>query len=348
VKAMVFEAVGKKSWQDCPAPQLRQPTDAIVRIRKTTICGTDLHILRGSVETTQPGRILGHEGIGHIVQAGDAVSRFAVGDKVLISCITACGRCDHCEIGFHGHCRDGGWLLGNEIDGCQAEFVRVPHADHSLHALPEGGSDDAYVMLSDILPTGLEVGVMEGGVREGSVVAVIGVGPVGLAAIVGCRSRRPGQIIAVDRDPNRLEVARSLGATHAIRNEDGCAAQRILQMTGGQGVHVAIEAIGTPAGWDICEEIVAAGGHIAILGVHGKSVTLHLERMWKRNFTLTAGLVHTHTIPLLLEQVARGEIEPEQLISHRFALSEAMQAYDVFANAAHHRALKVLLENDRT
>jgi alcohol dehydrogenase len=348
MKALIYHGSGRLALEDRPRPTLQKPTDAIVRIEKTTICGTDLHILRGHVPTAEAGRILGHEGVGIVVETGTAVQDYRVGDRVLISCITACRRCPACAEGFYGHCDDGGWILGNVIDGCQAEYVRIPHIDGSAYPLPHGVDADAYVMLSDILPTGLEVGVEDGQVKEGSVVAVIGAGPVGLATVVAAALRRPSRLIVVDLDAYRLEVARSLGATDCLDNSEGAAARVIMEMTHGRGVDVAIEAIGTPPGWYLCEDIVASGGNIAILGVHGKSVTLHLERMWKRNFTLTAGLVHTTTIPKLKAAVDAGTIDPTRLISHHFGLSQLENAYDVFGNAARHQALKVILSNDCT
>jgi len=305
--------------------------------------------LHGNVETCSFGRILGHEGIGYIHSVGSKVSRFKVGDKVLISCITSCGKCDRCvkEKAF-GHCEDGGWLLGNTIDGCQAEYVKIPHADFSLYNVKKewGGNEDAIVMLSDILPTGLEVGVVAGRIKEGDSVAVVGVGPVGLATIMAATAFKPSQLIAIDVDQNRLNVARSLGATHVIDNSDGTAVDQVMKLTGRKGIQVVIEAIGTPKGWDICENIVCAGGNIALLGVHGKPVTLHLERMWKHNFTLTAGLVHTDTIPALMQRTLDKAINPLNLISHRFKMSQMMEAYDTFSNASKHKSLKVIIEND--
>lgn len=348
MKALVYHGPGKQALEQRPRPGLRAPTDAIVRIEHTTICGTDLHIMRGHVPTTAPGRILGHEGVGVIVEAGPAVTKHKVGDRVLLSCITSCGRCRYCARGFYGHCEDGGWQLGNTIDGCQAEYVRIPHVDGSAHALPAGADPADYVMLSDILPTGLEVGVVDGQVAEGCTLTIVGAGPVGLAALLGALPRKPSRIFVVDLDPHRLEVARAMGATDLLDNRDGQAAQTILEQTGGRGVDVAIEAIGTPPGWYLCEDIVAAGGRIAILGVHGAPVTLHLERMWRRNFTLTAGLVHTTSIPALMREVEEGRIQPRRLASHRFELGQILQAYEVFGNAAKHQALKVLLSNVET
>ncbi len=346
MKALVFIGTNQKEWKEQPRPTIVKSTDVIVRMHKTTICGTDLHILHGNVETVTPGRILGHEGIGFVSEIGKDVQRFQVGDKVLISCITSCGHCENCKIDFYGHCKDGGWQLGNTIDGCQAEYVRIPHGDFSLYHVPEDAEEDGFVMLSDVLPTGLEVGVLEGKVRAGCSVAVVGVGPIGLSSIISATAFSPSKIMAIDMDPNRLQVACELGATHSINNSDGSAVDQIMQLTHGKGVDVAIEAIGTPIGWDICENIVAAGGNIAILGVHGKSVTLHLERMWKRNFTLTAGLVHTSSIPTLMDRVMSGAINPKLLINQAFKLSEMERAYEVFGNASKYKALKVLIEND--
>ena len=347
MKALVYYGASEKKWEDRKEPQLQVPTDAIVRIDKTTICGTDLHIMKGNVPTVGKGRILGHEGIGIIEEIGSGVTEHKVGDKVLISCITSCGKCANCKKMRYGHCTDGGWVLGNTIDGCQAEYVRIPHANNSLYALP-ADADDSLVMLSDILPTGLEVGVMEGKVTPGATLAIVGAGPVGLAALMTAQFYSPARIIMIDLDDNRLNVAANLGATDLINNRDGSAIEQVKRLTKGQGVDITIEAIGTPAGWDICEHIVAAGGNIAILGVHGKAVTLHLEEMWKRNFTMTAGLVHTHTIPMLLATVQSKKLDPRQLISHHLGLSEMDHAYEVFTHAAHHQALKVLITNDVT
>jgi alcohol dehydrogenase len=346
MKALVYYGSQTQKWEDKPEPKICFPTDAIVRMKKTTICGTDLHIMKGNVPTVDSGRILGHEGIGVIEEIGAGVTEHKVGDTVLISCITSCGKCSNCKKGSYGHCIHGGWLLGNTIDGCQAEYVRIPHADGSVHQIPAGADEEALVMLSDILPTGLEVGVLEGKVHPGCTLAIVGGGPVGLAALLTAQFYSPARIIVIDLDNNRLKVAEALGATDVINNRDGKAVDEVMKLTKGHGVDVVIEAIGTPAGWDICENIVAAGGNIAILGVHGKSVTLHLEQMWKRNFTLTAGLVHTTSIPMLMKAVQSGRIEPRQLISHHLGLSEMLHAYDVFETAAKYQALKVMMTND--
>ena len=328
-----------------PKPVLLEPTDAIVRVTKTTICGTDLHILKGDLPSVTAGRILGHEGIGLVEQAGAGVGRFRAGDRVLISCITACGRCDSCRRGMPSHCELGGWILGNTIDGTQAEYVRIPFADTSLYALPEGVDEEAMVMLSDILPTGYECGVLNGAVKPGDTVAIIGAGPVGLSALLTAQFYAPARILVIDLDDNRLEVAKQFGATEVINSTDGKAVEKVMALTGGKGVDVAIEAVGVPATFNICQEIIGAGGHLANIGVHGTSVNLRLEKLWSQNITLTTRLVDAVTTPLLLRTVLAGRLEPKQLITHRFKLAQIIEAYDTFGNAGKERALKVIVTN---
>lgn len=344
MKALVFHGAGKKAWEDRPKPTVQEPTDAIVRITTSTICGTDLHILKGDVPAVTDGRILGHEGVGVIEEVGPAVSNFKKGDKALISCITACGRCDYCKEGVYSHCRNGGWILGHKIDGTQAEYVRIPYADTSLYKLDPQANEEALVMLSDILPTGFEIGVKKGNVQPGKTVAVVGAGPIGLAAILTAQLYGPSEIIAIDLDDNRLDVAKRFGATKTFNSKDGKAARKVLDDTGGEGVDVAIEAVGIPATFDICQEIVKAGGHIANVGVHGKPVQFQLDRLWIQNITLTTGLVDTFTTPMLLKMVRAGKLQPEQLATHRFSLQDTMKAYDTFANAAQEKTLKVVLK----
>ena len=346
MKALVFHGPGKRAWEDRPRPALRGAGDAIVRLTTSTICGTDLHILKGDVPSVTDGRILGHEGIGVIEELGAAVSGFHVGERVLISCVTACLRCDFCRRGMYSHCRDGGWILGNTIDGTQAEYVRIPHADGSLHAFPAGGDEEALVMLSDILPTGFECGVLNGQVKPGDTVAIVGAGPVGLAVLLTAQFYSPGAIIMIDLDDKRLEVARQLGATVLINSSDGLAAHQVMELTEGAGADVAVEAVGIPATFEICQAIVAAGGRIANVGVHGKPVELHLEKLWDRNISLTTRLVDTVTTPMLLKVVKSGRLQPQKLVTHRFALNDILEAYDVFGNAAREGALKVVLKND--
>src|SRR5271165_6612304 len=344
MKALVYLGPGKKAVEDRPKPQLQAPDDAIVKITKTTICGTDLHILKGDVATCAPGRILGHEGVGAIDSVGAGVTAFRPGDRVLISCVSACGKCKYCRRGMYSHCTTGGWILGNEIDGTQAEYVRTPHADTSLYPIPQGADEEALVMLSDILPTGFECGVLNGKVAPGSTVAIVGSGPIGLAALLTAQLYSPAEIIMIDLDENRLEVARKFGATQLVNSTDGKAADRVMAMTGKRGVDTAIEAVGIPATFELCQEIVAPGGTIANIGVHGKKVDLHLERLWDRNISITTRLVDTVTIPMLFKTVGSHRIDPKLLITHRFKLDRILDAYETFSAAAKTKALKVIIE----
>jgi alcohol dehydrogenase len=343
MKALVYRGPGLKALEEHALPVLAGPGDAIVRITKTTICGTDLHILKGDVPSCTAGRILGHEGVGIVHEVGAAVSAFRPGDHVLISCISACGKCEYCRRGMYSHCSSGGWILGNTIDGTQAEYVRIPHADTSLYRIAPGMDEDALVMLSDILPTGFECGVLNGRVQPGCSVAIVGSGPVGLAALLTAQFYSPSEIIMVDIDRSRLELSRRFGATATVDSSDGKAAEKIMAMTAGVGVDCAIEAVGVPASFLLCEEIVAPGGTIANVGVHGVKVDLHLQRLWSQNITITTRLVDTVTTPMLLKTVQARKIDPTRLISHRFTLGEIMAAYETFGHAASTHALKVLI-----
>ncbi len=343
MKALVYQGPTAKDWLEKPMPKVEKPTDAVVKVLTTTICGTDLHILKGDVPAVTNGRILGHEGVGVVESVGAAVSNFKVGDHVIISCITSCGKCPACKKSMYSHCADGGWILGHLIDGTQAEYVRIPHADNSLHAVPQGSDEDALVMLSDILPTGFEVGVLKGAVKPGDKVAIVGCGPIGMAALMTAQFYAPAALIVVDLDENRLAFAKTLGATNFINSRDGRAAEKINAITGGEGVDVAIEAVGVPTTFEICQDIVAAGGHIANVGVHGKSVTLKLEKLWIKNVTITTGLVDTNTTPLLLETMLAGRLTPKPLVTHTFGFDEFMHAYDTFGHAEKEKAMKVVL-----
>src|SRR5580658_2004260 len=344
MKALVYQGPGRKALEQRPIPEIQVPTDAVVKITKTTICGTDLHILKGDVATCAPGRILGHEGVGIIAEAGVGVTGFAKGDAVLISCISSCGKCEYCRRGMYSHCTTGGWILGNAIDGTQAEYVRIPHADTSLYRIPAGADEEALVMLSDILPTGFECGVLNGKVQPGGSVAIVGAGPIGLAALLTAQFYSPASIIMVDLDDNRLAVAKRFGATATINSADDKAAETVMKLTGDLGVDTAIEAVGIPATFELCEKIVAPGGTIANIGVHGQQVALHLECLWDRNISITTRLVDTATIPMLFKTVASRKIDPKRLITHRFKLDNILDAYDAFGNAAKTKALKVIIE----
>ena len=346
MKALVYHGPGKKSWEEKPKPAIIEPSDALIKISKTTICGTDLHILKGDVPEVTDGRILGHEGVGIVEEVGSAVTEFKKGDHVLISCISSCGKCENCRKGMYSHCEKGGWILGHLIDGTQAEYVRIPFADNSLYHIPENANEEALVMLSDILPTGFECGVLNGQVKPGEIVAIVGAGPIGLAALLTAQFYAPAEIIMIDLDDNRLAVSKTFGATQTINSRNEDPVKRVHELTGMKGVDTVIEAVGVPESFELCQSIVAAGGRIANVGVHGKSVSLRLEALWSKNITITTRLVDTVTTPMLLKTVSSQKIDPSKLITHHFALSDIINAYDTFDHAAKEKALKVILTNE--
>ena len=345
MKALVYHGPGQRSWDEVPDARIQDPTDAVIRVDAVTICGTDLHILKGDVPEVEPGTILGHEAVGTVVEIGDAVTSLAVGDRVLASCITSCGRCAFCRDSRYGLCTGGGgWILGHTIDGVQAELARIPFADTSTHKVPAGLSDEQVLFLADILPTSFEVGVLNGKIAPGDSVAVIGAGPVGLAAVMTADLFTPRQIIVVDRDAGRLARALEHGATDVVDTTLFDPKERIELLTEGRGVDVAIEAVGVPETFELCTEIVRSGGHVANVGVHGEPATLHLEKLWIRDVTITTGLVDTFSTPRLLDLVGAGRLDTSVFATHHFPLDEAMAAYDAFADAAGTGAFKVVLE----
>ena len=348
MKALVYHGPGNKAWEEVPDPTIQEPTDAIVKVETTTICGTDLHILKGDVPAVTDGRILGHEGVGVVTEVGPGCTKVKVGDRVIISCVTKCMECDYCKAGLTSHCQTVGgigWIFGHLIDGTQAEYVRVPFADNGLIPLPDGVTAEQGVMLSDILPTGFEIGVQYGGVKEGDVVAVVGAGPVGLASIMTAASSGASKVIAVDGNKFRLEQSREFGATDTIDvggGEDVVAALKELSKDG-LGVDVAIEAVGIPETFATCLDAIRPGGRVANAGVHGEPVSFPIDRDWINNITITTGLVNATTAPELLEQITSGEIEPEKFVTHHFTLDQIEEAYDTFSRAADEHALKVIL-----
>jgi alcohol dehydrogenase len=347
MKALVYHGPGAKAWEEVPRPELLADTDAIVRVDTTTICGTDLHILKGDLPAMTDGRIIGHEAVGTVEEVGAGVKNVRAGDHVLVSCVSACGACRFCREARYGQCLGGGgWILGNEIDGTQAEFVRVPFADNSTYPAPAGVSDEELLMLADILPTGYEIGVLNGQVRPGDVLAVVGAGPIGLSAMMGALLYSPSHIVAIDMAPARLEAAKQFGADVVVNNTLEDPLEVVRGLTGGLGADVAIEAVGVPATFELATTLVRPGGHIANIGVHGKPVTLHLEDLWTRDVTITTGLVDTYSTPTLLRLVAGRQLEVERFVTHRFALSQMIEAYDVFSRAAETAALKVVLTRD--
>ncbi|MEO8145988.1 MAG: zinc-dependent alcohol dehydrogenase family protein [Bacteroidia bacterium] len=343
MKGLVYGGPGKIELKEIPKPGIEKPTDALVKILKTTICGTDLGILHGKTPSVKPGTTLGHGGVGVIEEVGTAVRNFKKGDHVIISCITSDGTCEYCKKQMYSHCEDGGWILGNIINGTQAEYVNIPHADNSLYLIPAGADEEALVMLSDILPTGHEIGVQSGRVKPGDTIAIVGAGPIGMSVLLTSQFYSPAKIYMIDLDENRLTLAKTFGATDTINSGTEDVIKKILSETK-DGVDVAIEAVGTPATFDICQNIVRPGGHIANIGVHGQSVDLQIQNLWIRNITITMGLVNTNTTPMLLKTISSKKIEPKKLITHHFKLDEILHAYEVFGNASKEKAMKVIIE----
>ncbi len=345
MKALVYHGPGQRGWDTVKDPEIIDETDIVVRIDSSTICGSDLHILKGDVPETTPGTVLGHEAVGTVMEIGRSVATVAVGDRVLMSCISSCGRCRFCREGRYGQCLGGGgWIFGHLIDGLQAEYARVPFADNSVYKIPDGLGDEQVLFLADILPTAYEVGVLNGMVTPGDVVAIVGAGPIGLAAMLTASLYTPGHIVAIDLDDGRLESAERFGADTTINNGREDALEQIMELTDGLGADVAFEAVGIPQTFELATELVRPCGHIANVGVHGAPATLHLEKLWIRDVTITTGLVDTITIPRLMKLVASGRLDPTIFATHRFALGDTMDAYDTFADAARTKALKVVLE----
>ena len=344
MRALVYHGPGQKAWEEVPKPGITADSDAIVRVDAVTICGTDLHILKGDVPAVTDGRILGHEAVGTVESIGSGVKSVKPGDRVLVSCISACGSCRYCRDGHAGQCLGGGgWILGHKIDGTQAEYVRVPFADTSTYPVPDGASDEEILMLADILPTGYEVGVLNGGVRPGDVVAVVGSGPIGLSAIMGARLYSPSHIVAIDLADARLEAAKRFGADVTVNNSGQDPVDVVHLLTDGLGADVTIEAVGVPASFELAVKLVRPGGRIANIGVHGEPATLHLEEQWIRNITITTGLVDAYSTPTLLKLVTSHQLDAAKFVTHHFRLNEFDQAYDVFSRAADTSALKVVL-----
>lgn len=344
MKAIVYHGPGDKRWEEVPDAAVQADTDAVVRVDAVTICGTDLHILKGDVPTVTPGRVLGHEAVGTVLEVGSGVKNVAAGDRVLVSCITSCGACRYCRQGMYGQCLGGGgWILGHLIDGTQAELVRVPFADTSTYKVPEGARDEDILMLADILPTGYEVGVLNGGVKPGDVVAVVGAGPIGLSVIMGARLYSPSHVVAIDLADARLEAAKQFGADVTVNPSRDDVVARVRELTGGSGADVAVEAVGVPATFELAASLIRPGGHVANVGVHGEPATLHLEELWIKNVTITTGLVDTYSTPTLLQLVTSHQVDAGKFVTHHFTMDAFLDAYDTFARAADTGALKVVI-----
>ncbi len=341
--ALVYHGPGQKAWEEVPTPVLIDDTDAIVRVDATTICGTDLHILKGDVPAVTDGRILGHEAVGTVQEVGSAVKTIRAGDRVLVSCITSCGTCRYCRLARYGQCTGGGgWILGHLINGTQAEYLRVPFADTSTYAVPAGVADEHILMMSDILPTGYEVGVLNGRVQPGDVVAIVGAGPIGLSAIMGARLFSPSHVVAIDLADSRLDAAKLFGADVAVNYGREDPLEVVSSLTGGFGADVAIEAVGLPSTFELATALIRPCGHVANIGVHGQPATLHLEQLWARDVTITTGLVDTSSTSTLLRLLGH-QLDVGGLVTHHFAMGDFAAAYDTFARAADTGALKVVV-----
>ncbi|ODV87265.1 hypothetical protein CANARDRAFT_195200 [[Candida] arabinofermentans NRRL YB-2248] len=362
MKALTFLGANTIKYQEVAKPIIKKPTDVVGKILWTTICGSDLHILKGDVPESiakaneQKGRglILGHEGVIKVESVGSAVTKFKQGDVAIVSCISSCGSCYYCKKDLQSHCSNtegtSGWILGHEIDGTQADYVRIPYADNSLYKAPENVPAESLLMLSDILPTAYEVGVLSGKVKEGDTVAIVGLGPVGLSALLTCKTLKPAKIIAIDMDDARLEVALRLGADEAMNPGKVDAKAQVHALTKSDiresGVDVAIECVGIPATFEMCQDLIGPGGAIANVGVHGKSVSLKLEELWIKNISISTGLVSAYSTSDLLQKVVSGDLDPSVLATHHFKMSEMEKAYEVFKNAASNKAIKMVIEND--
>ncbi|WP_107855650.1 zinc-dependent alcohol dehydrogenase family protein [Neisseria weaveri] len=346
MKAMVYHGAGDIRLEDKPKPQIIDPTDAVVKIVKTTICGTDLGIWKGKNPEVADGRILGHEGVGIVEEVGSGVKNIKKGDKVIISCVSKCCSCDNCKKQLYSHCRNGGWILGYMIDGTQAEYVRTPYADNSLIPLPDHVNDEVALLISDVLPTAHEIGVQYGDVKPGDSVFIAGAGPVGMSALLTAQLYSPAVIIVCDMDENRLKLAKELGATYTINPAEGNVPEKVFEIVGADGVDCAIEAVGIPATWDMCQEIAKPGGHIAVVGVHGKPVDFKLEKLWIKNLAITTGLVNSNTAEMLLKAISTSSVDYTKMLTHRFKLSELEEAYEVFKHASENGAMKVVLVNE--
>ncbi len=343
MKGLVYHGPGEKNWESVPDPAIVNDTDALVRIDSTTICGTDLHVLKGDVATAEPGRVLGHEAVGTVVEVGAGTRTVKEGDRVLLACISACGRCRFCRVGNFGQCEheEGGWVLGNTVDGLQAEYTRIPFADNSVHRVPDGLTDEQVIYLTDILSTGMEVGVLKGNVQPGDTVAIVGAGPVGLSTVLTARLYSPATIVAIDLSEARQEFARQFGADEAIGPDE--AMSRVAELTDGLGADVTIEAVGVPETLQLCTELVRPGGRVANIGVHGRPVELHFETLWFKGITITTGIPDTRVIPQLLKAIEAGTLDPTPFTTHRYTMDEMMEAYDTFERSAETNALKMVL-----
>ena len=344
MKGLVYQGTGRKQWETLADPTLQKPTDAIIRVDSSTICGTDLHVLEGGVPWITPGRVLGHEATGTVLETGSGTTSIKVGDRVLCKCVASCGKCRYCRSGSFGQCidPDGGWMLGGKADGVQAEYARVAYADNSLIRIPEYLSDEQVIYLADIMTTAFEVGVLRGGLQPGETLVVVGAGPIGLSSMAVARLYSPAKIIAVEVSKVRQQMARKF-ADVVVSPADARAA--VEEATEGLGADLAIEAVGRATTFEHCCELIRVGGRVANIGLHSHPATLHLETLWIKEITITTGIPNHRTAQVLINAIASGRLDPRLLTTHRYPLTEIEKAYQVFANPESTGAMKVLLNN---
>jgi threonine dehydrogenase-like Zn-dependent dehydrogenase len=345
MKAVSFVEVGRLEMRDVPRPTIQAPTDVVLKITTTAICGSDLHVLEGRIPGMMEGGILGHEFIGIVDEAGPEVKNFKPGDRALASFLVPCGKCWFCDRRQFGQCQEaqifGYGVFTGDLAGGQTEYVRVPNADLALHHINPKLSDEQALFAGDILATGFHVADIAG-IKEGDSVAVVGCGPVGLMAIQAAQTFKPGKIFAIDSVDQRLELASGFGAEPIdMRHRNAVVACQ--DMTEGRGVDVVLECVGATAALVPTFDMVRPGGTVSVIGVHSEQMPeMPLQLMFLKAINLrfggTANVVGRWD--MVLEHIENGDMHPESIISHRMKLDQAIEGYELFRS---HEAMKVVL-----
>jgi 2-desacetyl-2-hydroxyethyl bacteriochlorophyllide A dehydrogenase len=347
VRAVTFQAPGEVRVEERPEPEPSAPDDAVVRVEATGICGSDLHIYHGRV-AIEPGFVIGHEYVGTVVAAGDAVSEVAVGDRVLGTYCTACGRCFFCRRGEYHKC-DAGRVFGHgatlgSLPGAQAELVAVPNANLTLRRVPDGLSDEVALFAGDVAGTGYHAICGDAArpqpLEPGSSVAVLGLGPVGLTAVQVARASGASVVIAVDSVAERLRMAESFGAVPVHLTEDDPRA-RVKELTGGRGVDLSVDAVGHPEALDLACRLARKAGTVSVTGVYAERIEVHMGVVWIKALNWRTG--HANVIGHLdrvLAMLSSGALDPSPLVTHRMSLDDAPEAYEIYDRR---EALKIVL-----
>lgn len=345
MKAFVYHGPEKMSLDQVPKPTIIKPTDAIVKVTTSTICGTDKHIRHGGMPEVEPGRIIGHEFCGIVEEVGSSVNKFKKGDKVAVSCVTQCMDCYYCRRGMYSQCTTGSWIYGYMIDGCQADYVRVPYADSGMYIIPDSLTDEDVLFVGDILSTGY-FGAENGNIQPGDTVAVFGSGPVGMCAMATARLWGPARIVAVDIDDSRLEFAKKNGwADYGLNPQKVDVVQALKDMTGGRGADVTIEANGFEPTFKGAIDGVRAGGTVSLIGVFEKPQVVEMNKLWIKNIAIKMGLVNANRISELIDLIKEGKLNMKPLITHTLPLSQVAEGYDIFEERRDN-AIKVVLKDD--